>query len=132
MYTDEFDSEFCHVEYVPKDNVVFLTWKKFCCFNDYRKPTTFALFLLEKHPNSNFIFDARHGFEDDKSDVEWGFNVLLPRMAKTDCHYVVFILNAINQIDSEMNMWTKEFSKYFIIKQVESYEAAVNFIKQNP
>ena len=26
----EFDSEFSNVKYIEKDNVVFLTWKKFC------------------------------------------------------------------------------------------------------
>ena len=42
---NEFDSEYCNVKYISKDNTVFLTWKKFCCYHDYRKPTTFALEL---------------------------------------------------------------------------------------
>ena len=124
----DFDSEFCNVTYVEKDNIVFLTWKKFCCFDDYRTPTTFALELLKQYPNSNFVFDARNGFEDDKADVEWGFSFLLPEMAKTDCKYVVFIMNEVNEIEDEMDMWTKEFSKYFIVKKVENYLEAVAFI----
>ncbi|MDT3427764.1 hypothetical protein J2Z22_003340 [Paenibacillus forsythiae] len=44
---NEFDSEFSHVKYIPGDNIVFLAWKKFCCYDDYRTPTWFALELLE-------------------------------------------------------------------------------------
>jgi RimJ/RimL family protein N-acetyltransferase len=124
----EFDSEFCNVKYIEKDNVVFLTWKKFCCFDDYRKPTTFALELLKEHSNSNFVFDARNGFEDDKADVEWGFDFLLPEMGKTDCKKIAFILNEVNEIEDEMDMWTVEFKKYFEIVQVVSYEEAVKFV----
>jgi len=125
---NKFDSEFSNVRYMPEDNIVFLTWKKFCCFDDYRNPTTFALELLRKYPNSNFVVDARNGFEDKKEDVEWGFSVLLPAMSKTDCKNVMFIMNEVNEIEEEMDMWTKEFMKYFIVKKVKSYEDAVKSI----
>lgn len=125
---NEFDSEFSNVRYMPEDNIVFLTWKKFCCYDNYRNPTTFALELLRKYPNSNFVVDARNGFEDIKEDVEWGFSVLLPAMSKTDCKNVVFIMEEINEIEEEMDMWTKEFMKYFSVKKVKSYEEAVKSI----
>lgn len=47
MNKNEFDSEYCNVKYVEKDNVVFLTWKKYCSHDDYRTPTTFAVELLK-------------------------------------------------------------------------------------
>ena len=125
---NEFDSEFSNVKYVEEDNIVFLTWKKFCCYDDYRKPTTFALELLKKYPNSNFVVDARNGFEDEKADVEWGFSVLLTAMSNTDCKNVVFIMNEVNEIEEKMDMWTKEFMKYFTVKKVKCYEDAVKFI----
>lgn len=121
----EFDSEFCNVKYIKNDNIVFLTWKKFCCFEAYREPTTFALQLLRQFPNSNFVVDARNGFEDVKEDVEWGFSVLLPEMAKTDCKRVVFITNAKLNIEEEIDIWTKEFGKYFGVSQVTSFDGAV-------
>jgi len=124
----EFDSEFSNVKYMTDDNLVLLTWKKFCCYDDYRNPTTFALELLKKYPNSNFVVDARNGFEDEKDDVEWGFSVLLPAMSSADCKNVVFIMNEVNEIEEEMDMWTKEFMKYFTVKKVTSYEEAVNQI----
>lgn len=124
----EFNSEFCNVKYMLKDNIVFLTWKKFCCYEDYRNPTRFALELLKKYPNSNFVVDARNGFEDEKEDVEWGFSVLLPAMSKTDCKNVIFIMNEVNEIEEEIDIWTKEFMKYFTVKKVKCYEDAVKFI----
>ena len=125
---NEFDSEFSNVKYMTGDNIVFLTWEKFCCYEDYREPTTFALELLKKYPNSNFVVDARNGFEDEKEDMDWGFAVLLPAMANTDCKSVIFIMNEVNEIEDEMDMWTKEFMRYFTVKKVNSYEDAVKFI----
>jgi len=125
---NEFDSEFSNVKYMAEDNIVLLTWKKFCCYDDYRNPTTFALELLKKNPNSNFVVDARNGFEDEKGDIEWGFSVLLPAMSNTDCKNVVFIMNKSNEIEEEMDMWTKEFMKYFTVTKVKCYEDAVKML----
>lgn len=125
----EFDSPFSNVKYKPEGNIVFLTWKKFCCFDDYRKPTLFALELLKNYAGSNFVVDARNGFEDVKEDIEWGFSFLLPAMAKTSCKHVVFIMNEFNQIEEEMDMWTKEFKKYFTVNKVNCFEDAVRFLK---
>lgn len=125
----ELDSEFGNVKYISEDNIVLLTWKKFCCYDDYRQPTMFSLALLKEHPGSNFVVDARNGFEDEKADVEWAFSVLLPEMSKTDCENVIFIMNAVNDIEEEMDMWTKEFMKYFKVNKVESYSDAVKLIR---
>lgn len=126
--TKEFDSEFCNVKYMEKDKVVLLTWKKFAQSEDYRRPTRYALDLLKEYPHSNLVVDARDGFEDAKEDVEWGFKELLPNMAKTDCSYVAFILQKAPEIEEEMDMWTKEFSKYFTVTKSESYEQAIQSI----
>ncbi len=126
----EFESEFCKVQYIENDHVVFLSWKKFARIHDYREPTLFALELLRQHPHSNFVVDARHGFEDDLDDVKWGFSELLPNMAKTDCTYVAFIMEKVTAIEEEMDMWTKEFGKYFAVIKVESYEQAVSKMKE--
>jgi hypothetical protein len=126
-----FDSEFCHVEYVEKDNVVFLTWKKFARLDDYRTPALFAMELLKSNPDSNFVVDTRNGFEDDPADVDWGFTELLPGMARTDCRFVVFIMEKVSPIEGEMDMWTLEFSKYFTVLRAESYEQAIREIRSH-
>jgi hypothetical protein len=122
----EFDSEFCHICYQPEDKVVFLTWKQFCCYEDYRQPVRFALKLLQEYPGSNLVVDARNGFEDEKADAEWAFNEFIPEMAKTSCKTVTFIMNEVNDIEEEMDMWTKAFSKHFTVRKVTSYGAAFN------
>lgn len=126
---DIFDSEFCNVTYINKDNVVLLTWKKFCCFDDYRNPTLFASRLLKVNAGSNLVIDARNGFEDEKEDIEWGFQVLLPDMSRSSCQKCVFILNEIPDIEEEIDLWTAEFKKYFQVYRVQSYEEAHEILK---
>ncbi len=125
-----FDNEYCNVTYVEESRAVLLTWKKFSSFDNYRKPTLYALDLLRKHKNSNFVVDARNGFEDEKEDVEWAFRELLPNMAKTDCKHVIFIMNEVNEIETEMDMWSMEMSKYFIVSKVTTVEAAMKKLSQ--
>ncbi|MBH1939648.1 hypothetical protein I5677_01920 [Mobilitalea sibirica] len=131
MLNNEFDSVYSNVKYIEKNNVVLITWKQFCCYEDYRKPTSFALDLLKNHAMSNFIIDARNGFEDEKEDVDWAFTKLLPEMSKTDCKYVIFIMNEVNEIEGEIDMWTKEFMKYFTVKKVSSYDEALKAINES-
>ena len=121
----EFHSDYASVTYMEKDQVVLLTWKKEAHFDDYREPTSFALTLLQEYENSNFVVDARNGFEDTKEDVEWGFTCLLPEMAKTGCKSVGFIMNEVNDIEDEMDMWTLEFKKYFTVNRATTYEAVL-------
>ena len=61
----------------------------------------------------------KNEFKDKKEDVEWGFSVLFPAMSKTDCKNVVFIMDKVNEIEEEMDMWTKESMKYFTVKKVK-------------
>jgi len=125
----EFDSEYCNVKYLENNNTVLLAWKKFACFENYRKPTRFALELMKSHGVKRFIIDARNGFEDEKADVEWGFTWLLPEMSKTDCKTVAFILNEVHDdIEEEMDMWTAEFSKYFKVIKCDGVEKSMQCI----
>lgn len=128
MNHQEFDSEFCHVQYIEKDNVVLLAWKKACSFDNYRSPSLFMLWLLQEHPGSSYVVDARNGFEDEKEDVDWGFSHLIPMMAQTGCKTVVFIMNPNNSIEGEMDMWGNEFRKYFRVSRAASYEEAVQLL----
>lgn len=125
----EFDSENCNVRYIEKDKVVLLTWKKFARLDDYRKPTLFASDLMKAFPNSQLVVDARNGFEDDHEDVTWAFSELLPSMAKSTCKAVVFIMSSTPDLQGEMDMWTKEFAKYFAVIHAQSYEQAISKLK---
>ena len=83
---------------------------------------------MKENNNCRFIVDARNGFEDDKEDVEWGFSVLLPGMAQTTCKNICFIMNEVNEIEDEMDMWTKEFGKYFAVSKALNYQNALDKI----
>ncbi len=125
----EFCSEYANVKYIKEDNIVLLTWKQPAYLENYRKPTELALEMLRSNEGSNLVIDARNGFEDAKSDVEWGFNYLLPEMAKTSCRFVCFIMNQVNEIEDEIDMWTMEFGKYFAVIRAEDYKTAKNSMR---
>lgn len=119
-----FETEFCRVEYLVQPNIVLLTWKRFCVEEAYRRPTLAALALLQKYPGSNFVIDARNGFEDEQADIDWAFAELLPQMAKTACRHVAFWMQKSSAIEEEMDLWGREFGKYFTVHRVESLAAA--------
>lgn len=120
-----FESDFCKVEYHKNERVIFLQWKQFCRGEDYRTPVRCVIEFARTNKGCNFIVDARNGFEDDPADVEWGFKEFLPQMSEIGCKQVVFIMNEVNDIEGEMDMWTKEFIKYFTVKRVTSYDEAI-------
>ena len=127
-----YDSDYATVEYIEKDNIVLLVWKKEAHFDNYRKPTTYALDLLRQHKDSQFIVDARNGFEDTKEDTLWGTTYLLPEIGKTTCKYICFILNnSRTDIQDEMDMWTIEFGKYLAVTKAENYEEALKSFSCN-
>ncbi|WP_290445871.1 hypothetical protein [Clostridium estertheticum] len=39
-------------------------------------------------------------------------------MSNTDCKKAAFIMNEVNKIEEDMDMWTKKFMKYFTVKKV--------------
>lgn len=124
---DTFNSACCRVSHA--DGAVLIQWKKFCRLDDYRAPALFALELLRRHAGSQLIIDARDGFEDDPADVAWAFSTLLPAMAKTDCRAVVLIMREVSGIEDEMDLWSREFRKYFAVRRVASYAEALNYLK---
>ena len=128
MNNYEFDSAYCNVKFVPENNAVLLTWKQPSYFNNYRTPSLYMLYLLQANPSCNYIVDARHGFEDEKADVEWAFTNLVPLMAQTGCKKVVFIMNPRNTIEGEMDMWGNEFRKYFEVSRAATYEEACSLL----
>ena len=49
---------------------------------------------------------------------------MIPNMSTTGCTKVIFIMREINDIEEEMDMWTREFQRYFPVYKVNSYEEA--------
>lgn len=61
-------SEYCKVKYCEAYNVVFVEWKKFCCYEEYRKPLKYALDII-KEKQCNYAADTRNGFENIEDDT---------------------------------------------------------------
>ena len=123
------NNDYAKDEYWEDCNAVCLAWKQFSSGENYRTPTTYSLELLKEHADSDFIIDARNGFEDDKEDVEWGFSFLIPNMSKTTCKHCIMIMNKANDIQEEMDMWTNEFLKYFTVTHVATTEEALTALE---
>ena len=126
---DKFESEYAKIEYIEKDNVVFHVWKKEAHFDNYREPVSASLEMLRAHNGSIFIVDARNGFEDVREDVEWGFTYFLPELKRTGCTIWGFILPEISEIEGEIDLWTKEIEKNFMVIRAEKYEDIIERIK---
>ncbi len=124
-----FESEFCTVTFAAPEHAVVVQWKKACCGEDYRKPVRHALRLAQVHKGCALIIDARNGFEDEPEDVAWGFTEFIPQLAQAGCTRVVTILDETNDIEDEMDLWTKEFQNYFKVDRTTSYEGAADLLR---
>jgi hypothetical protein len=126
---EAYNNEHCIVYYRSEISAVYLKWKKFSCGEQYRKPCEYLLELLRKYECKNFVVNAINGFEDDKEDVEWAFEYFIPSLAKTSCKTMVFIMGTGNSLDHEIDMFTKEFMKYFKVERCHSIEEAVQICR---
>lgn len=125
-----FESPFCKVEFCEEEQAVRIAWKQFCCGEDYREPVRHALRLLREHSGAPLLIDARNGFEDEKADVEWGFAEFLPKLPGAGCRRVVFLMNEVNEIEEEMDLWGKEFQKYVTVSRAASYPTAAALLRE--
>ncbi len=125
-----YDSAHCTVYYRPELKAVYLEWKKFSCGDEYRKPCEHLLKLMQIYQCKNVVVNAVNGFEDDKEDVDWAFEYFIPALAKTSCKILVFIMGTGNSLDHEIDMFTKEFMKYFQVERCHSMEEAASLCQE--
>ena len=106
-------SEFCDVDYNKELNIVFVTWKKFCCGDDYRNPLLYALDIMRKNHDCQYVADTRAGFENEKADNQWLFDVFLSEATKTSCKMIFFIIDKSNSLKEELEGQSVELGKLF-------------------
>ncbi len=123
-----FDTPFCHVCYRPDLYVVYMQWKKSCSGNDYQDPFYYALYLLRKHHASHMIIDFSTSISTSSKDLEWTFREFIPTMAYTTCSEIVLIKDNTNLVFSDFNTLTKEFVKYFMVHQCNTFSDAIDAI----
>lgn len=97
MYT----SEYCDVKYIEEKNVVFVTWKKFCCRDDYRKPLEYALDIIKEY-RCDYVADTRNGFENIPEDTRWVAEYFMPMAAEHGCGCIWFIIDESNSLKEEL------------------------------
>lgn len=103
----------CDVEYLSRQNVVFVTWKQFCAGDAYRNPLRRALEILQNNPHCQYVADTRSGFENEAADTQWLFDFFLPTAAATDCHSIFFIIDQTNSLKEELEGQSAELRKLF-------------------
>lgn len=96
-----YKSEYCDVEYLAEKNVVFVTWKKFCCRDDYRKPLEYALDIIKEY-RCDYVADTRNGFENIPEDTRWVAEHFMPRAAENGCGCIYFIIDENNSLKEEL------------------------------
>lgn len=94
-------SEYCDVVYNEQFNVVFVTWKKFCCHDDYRKPLEYALEIIKQH-SCNYVADTRTGFENISEDTKWVADYFMPKAVEYGCDTIYFIIDENNSLKEEL------------------------------
>lgn len=96
-----YNSEFCYVSYNSEYNVVFVKWKKFCEFDEYRKPLLHALEIIKKY-NCNYAADTRDGFECVPEDTMWVKDRFIPKAVEFGCQTIYFIIDKNNSLADEL------------------------------
>lgn len=94
-------SEFCDVQYLAEKNVVFVTWKKFCCYDDYRRPLQYALDIIAQY-HCDYTADTRNGFENIGEDTQWVAEYFMPKAAELGCRCIYFIIDESNALKDEL------------------------------
>ncbi len=100
-YRRSYSSEFCDVEYDERHNVVLVTWKRFCCGEDYRRPLEHALGIISKY-RCDYAADTRNGFENEQEDTLWVAEYFMPKAAELGCRYINFIVDECNSLREEL------------------------------
>ena len=113
-----YNSPFCDVEYMPEYNCVLVTWKSFCCGDDYRTPLIHAAELIKAHKDCVYVADTRSGFEDADEDTVWVKKVWARMAYDAGCRFIYFIIDRSNSLKDELDGQTDELAKYFTVRSI--------------
>ena len=129
-------SEYCDVKYNDTYNVVFVKWKKFCCYEDYRKPLEIALNIIKEF-KCDYVADTRNGFENIEEDTKWIADYFMPKAAEYGCKCIYFIIDDNNSLKEELEGQEKDAENlikfryiYDIIGKPSNSKAVADFEKR--
>ncbi len=114
-------SEYCDVEYLAKKNVAFVKWKKFCSFDDYRKPLLYALEIIKEH-KCDYVADTREGFENIAEDTKWVADFFMPKAAEYGCKCIWFVIDKENSLKAELEGQQSDSADIISFKYIYSLD----------
>ena len=121
-------SEYCDVKYEENLNVVFVKWKKFCCYDDYRKPLEYALEIIKRY-NCDYVADTRDGFENIEDDTKWIVDYFIPQAVLNGCKCIYFIIDKNNSLKDELKGQESASSDLIKFKYIYELEEIQNINK---
>lgn len=125
------NSEFAEIAFCKEDNVLVLSWKKYCCGDTYRDILTEMLNQLKTHTGSSLIVDFRNGFEELQSDLDWVYDEFIPLLSRTaECDAIAFIVNKEDDRINDLNIWCMVLEEYFCVEKFSEYNEAVDFVRK--
>lgn len=116
-----YSSEYCDVKYEENYNVVFVKWKKFCSYDDYRKPLEYALEIIKQY-QCNYVADTRSGFENIPEDTKWVADYFMPQVAMYGCECIHFIIDKDNSLKEELEGQESDSSDLMQFKYIYKLE----------
>ncbi len=116
-----YSSEYCDVKYEENYNVVFVKWKKFCSYDDYRKPLEYALKIIKQY-QCNYVADTRSGFENVPEDTKWVADYFMPQAAMYGCGCIFFIIDKDNSLKEELEGQESDSSDLMQFKYIYKLE----------
>ncbi|MBE6848681.1 MAG: hypothetical protein E7502_02100 [Ruminococcus sp.] len=117
-------SDSCDVTYYEDRNIVFVKWKSFCSFKNYRKPLEYALGIIKKY-GCNYVADTRNGFENVPEDTKWVAEYFMPMAAAYGCQCIYFLIDENNALKDELEGQQADSSAIIDFKYIYSLEDIV-------
>ncbi|BDU50700.1 hypothetical protein [Haliovirga abyssi] len=124
-----FNSKYCEVDLLEKEKAVYCKWKKFCEYDNYRKPLIYGLKLIQNNNLKNWITYANDGFENNPDDTEWLLNEFSPKIKDSTCKNIFFIVEPNNKLIEEVINQKRALSKNFNVEICNNINEVRKLIK---
>ena len=113
-----YNTKFCKITHLKKENAILCEWKQFCRGDDYRDPLRYAKEEINKHNISTWITDTTKGFESEEADIMWLLEKFMPQMIESSVEKIIFIMKEDSALKSEIEGQIEALSEFFEVKVI--------------
>ena len=114
-----YNTKFCKITHLKKENAILCKWKQFCNGDDYRNPLRYAQEEINKHNITTWITDTTNGFESEDTDTQWLLEEFMPSMIESSIEKIIFIIANDSPLMEEIRGQEVALSEYFEVLLVE-------------